>query len=475
MKSRGYKLLALLLVASAIVVAVVATSFILFERDSVTVLNANPYPCVVAVRYEAASNDWRTVGWMRLEPGERRSVSATFYRVSPQFYVAAESRDPGLLRWLSESADGIIYFNGDEGVAGGAPKDRDVNLEETGPVGVELEEVKFSRAKAGEEIYILTDPLFHDAVLRNEGAAIQTEDEGFELIREKASTLHESLRRQKLFEETFKSEKDFPFAFEFSMTDAPDERGFMYLGVTLTGVRSHTLHGDEIQLRDGDLLVGLGLGEGPVTPIFSPADAYTVLHEHGTNMENGGVTKPLHFLVARSNEVLEVESFFLFNPGFDWPDTEGEALVGGFLNSATLGFWATIKGAFSKDPKAAWKETQRLSRQKQFFASSARVGEVAGFFLPTPTKLLTLGKVARGGRLLRTTRAAVRGLGVELMKIAVYTYNTRMPAPHTKRLNAEELRRMFPDVIGVHLLSGVLRSGVEPAFKLKKRTFGRTR
>jgi hypothetical protein len=474
MKLKGLKFPVLLLVVVVTAVAASATAIILFERSAITILNANPYPCVVAVRYEVAPSDWRTVGWMRLEPGERKRVAATFYRVTPQFYVAAESRDMELLKWLSETGEGVIYFSGDEAVKGSAPKNRDLDAEGAAANGG-FEEIEFSRAKAGEDIYVLTDALFHDAILRNEEAEIGTEEEGFELIREKAGNLYKSLHRQKRFEETFKSEKDFPFAFEFAMSDAPAERGFMYLGVTLSNVLPHTLHGDKTQLRGGDVLVGIRSGEEEVTPIYTPADAYTALHAHGVDTEKGGISKPLHFLVIRDNELLQIESYFLFNPAFDWPETEGEAFTGAFTNSLLMGFRAEVVGFFSDDPQASWKETQRLKRLSQFFPDSTTAGDLLGILVPTPTKVLKLGKVARGGRLLRSTRAAAQGLSIELLRVAVYSYKTSMPAPQSKKLTPGDLRDLFPGAMGINLIRGAGRDHAEPSFKLRKRTFGHTR
>lgn len=437
------------------------------------VLNANPYPCAFAVKYEAAPNDWQTVGWMQLAPGERKTVTATFYRVKPQFFVAAESRDPELLKWLSETGDGVIHFITEGAIAGNLPKHRDIDLKQPDAVNAEVQEVKFSPVKADEEIHILTDELFHNAILLNEGAEVANEEEGFELIREKATNLSESLHRQKRFEETFKSEKDFPFAFEFNMTD-DNEQGFMYIGVTLSNVRSHTLHGDEIQLRNGDVLIGIGSGEEPVTPIYAPADAYIALHEHGLDAENGGITKPLTFVVMRENELLQIESYFLFNPAFDWEEVSaGRAFVENALNSLTLGFWSELSSDTSKDPQAAWKKTQARYRMKQFHPGASNLGDLLGLLAPTPTKFIKLGKWAMGGRLLSSS--VVRGISIELLRVAIYTYKVGVPSTRTKKLTLDDIRYLFPGTHGINLVRGVYKGGSEPTFKLRKRTFGWTR
>lgn len=473
MNSKRKTIVLLASVGSAIIAGAIIW-FTLFERAEKTILNANPFPCAMAVKYEAAPNDWKTVGWMQLAPGERKTVSATFYRVKPQFFVSAESRVPGLLKWLSETDDGVIHFKGDEAISGNLPKNRDIDLEQQTDSGsVELEEVKFGSAAADEELHILTVPLFHDAILRNEGAEVANEEEGFALIREKAANLFESLHRQKRFEETFKSEKDFPFAFEFNMKD-DDEHGFMYLGVTLTDVRSHTLHGDEIKLRNGDMLIGVGSGEEPVTPVYAPADAYLALHEHALDTEKGGITKPLTFVVMREKELLQIESYYLFNPAFDWEEISAvRAFFENGLNSLALGLLPKILGLLSDDPKAAWKKSQQLYRMKQFYPRASAIGDIAGILVPIPIKILNLGKLAKGGQLLSSS--VVRGISIELLRVAIYTYNTSVPAPRTKMLTLDDIRNLFPAMNVINFVSGVYKNNVEPTFKLRKRAFGRMR
>src|SRR5262245_25432162 len=137
---RSIKLALLALALMAILLGSVWFAF--FKRESITVVNANPYPCVVAVRYRTTPNNWVTDGWFRLGPGERKTIKATFFRVKPEFFVTGESRDPVLLAWLTEGSDGMIYFVGDD-ANGQVPKNRDVNLAEVENKNVEFEEARF--------------------------------------------------------------------------------------------------------------------------------------------------------------------------------------------------------------------------------------------------------------------------------------------------------------------------------------------
>lgn len=462
-------------IAAALVLAVIVTAvivgFILFERRSITILNANPYPCVVAVRYRTAPNTWKTEGWIPLGPGERKTISAIFFRVNATFYVAGESRDQALISWLTEGGDGAIYFVGDD-LSAQLPKNRDINLAEGEDKDLELDEVKFIEAKADDEVHVLTDPLFHDAILRNDGAEPDDEETGYELIREKAVNLYDSLHRQKKFEETFKTESDVPFMFEFGMTDDA-ESGFMYLGVTLTEVLPQTLHGDEIQLRSGDVLIGIGSGDAPVTPIYAPADAYIALHEHGIDTENGGITNPLTFIVMRNSELLQVQSYYLFNPNFPWDDVSaGRAFLEGGADFLTLGFWPKIVGLVSSDPVASWKTSQRICRLKQFHPNATFAGHIATVIVPLPTKFLRFG---RGGWLARTfSSPVVEGLSVEVLRCAVYYYNTKVSTPQAKQTTNEELTRLFSLANPPNFIEGLDEDGSQPSFK-KRKAFGVTR
>ena len=454
-----------------VIVTAVIVGFILFERRSITLLNANPYPCVVAVRYRTAPNTWTTQGWIPLGPGERKTISATFFRVDATFYVAAESRDYALISWLTEGGNGAIYFGGDD-LSAQLPRNREINLAEVEDQNPELDEVKFSEAKADDEVHVLTDPLFHDAILRNDGAELDDEETGYELIREKAVNLYDSLRRQKKFEETFKAESDVPFTFEFGMTDDA-ESGFMYLGVTLTQVLPQTLHGDEIQLKPGDVLIGIASGDAPVTPIYASADAYIVLHEHGVDTEKGGITNPLTFIVMRNGELLQVQSYYLFNPNFPWDDVSaGRAFFEGGADFLTLGFWPSIVGLFSSDPVASWKTSQRLCRLKQFHPDATFAGHVATVVVPLPTKFLRLG---RGGWLARTLSSpVVEGLSVELLRCAVYYYNTKVPTPKAKQTTNEGLTKLFALANPPNFIEGLNEDGIQLSFK-KRKAFGVTR
>ncbi|HEX8197672.1 MAG TPA: hypothetical protein VF571_15875 [Pyrinomonadaceae bacterium] len=469
------KLGAVLAAGIGLVLVAATFWFSLFETAEIVVLNPNPYKSSVAVRYEAAPGDWQTISWVALAPGEKRTFSATVFRVEPQFFVAAESHDKQLLNWLLETGD-TIYFGGDgETVSGRLPKNRDVDSEQTDSAALELEEteeVQFSLAKTGE-IYVLTDPLFSEAILSNDGLEINGEDEGFELIAQKARSLHESLHRQKRFEETFKSEADFPFAFEFALTDE-ETNGFMRLGTNLKDVQSHTLHGDEIMLRDGDVLIGIkSEADDDFTPTYSPADAYLTLHEHSLNAD-GGITKKLHFLVVRDGELLQIESYYLFNPDFDWDDeTDGQAFFDGAMNSISLGTWAQIYGFFSNDPQASWKKTQQIYRAKQLRPGAAQIGEIAGLLVPLPTKILKIGGLARGGRMLGSSRAMAEVVGIEAFKFVVYSYNTSVSNPQSKTLTSENVRLLLPDVGGITLIQGTEIGGDKPILKLKKPSFGR--
>lgn len=458
--------LLMLMILTGVIVCV-----ILFERTEKTILNANPYPCSVAVKYQSAPNTWKTIGWLQFRPGERKTVTATFFWVEPKFFVAAESHDAKLLSFLTEGGDGTVYFVGND-ISGHAPKNRDIDLAEVEDENeVELEEIGFVRATAGEEIYILTDRLFQDAVLRNDGTEVGDEEEGFELIREKATHLYESLHRQKQFEETFKSESDYPFQFEFNMTDDP-EQGFMYLGVTLTDVRSETLHGDQIQLRNGDVLIGIGSGEKPVTPIYATADAYIALHEHALDTENGGITKPLKFIIMRDKQLLQIESFYLFSPDFNWDDVSaGRAFFENGVNSLTLGFWPRIVAAFSDDPHALWKTNERLGRLKQFHPNATAIGGIVGLVAPTPTKFFKIGKGLMARRLLSST--VVNGISVEFLRLAVYTHNTSFPTPQSKQSTTNDLSKLF-STTPLNFVEGLYEEGVEPTFKPRSRGFGVT-
>jgi hypothetical protein len=458
--------------ASVLMLAVPILCLTLFERRSITILNANPYPCVVAARYRTAPNTWNTVGWFPLGPGERKTISAIFFRVKPEFYVAAESRDRALLSWLTQGGDGVIYFVGDD-LSAQLPKNRDINLAEVEDKNLELEEAKFSRAKTDDEIHLLTDPLFHDAILRNEGVNYDEEEKGYELIREKAVQLYDSLHRQKRFEETFKTESDYPFKFEFGITDEA-EYGFMYLGVTLTEVLSHTLHGDEIQLKTGDVLIGIGSGDDPVTPIFAPADAYVALHEFALDSENGGITNPLTFIVMRNGELLQVQSYYIFNPNFMWDDVSaGRAFLEGGADFLTLGLWPRLVGLFSSDPKAAWKTSQRLCRLKQFHPGATFAGQIATVMVPLPTKFLRIG---RGGWLAKTfSSPVVEGISVELLRAAIYKYSTSVSSPQAKPTTNNDLTKLFASANPPNMIEGLNEEGVEASFKQRRHAFGVTR
>lgn len=455
-----------------VVLTVPIACLILFDLESITILNTNPYPCVVAVRYQSSPTNWETVGWFPLGPGERKSISVTFFRVKPAFYVTAESRDRALLSWLIADGKGVIYFVGDD-QSGQLPKDRELNLAEVEDQNPELEEIKFREVKTHDEIFLLTDPLFHDAVLRNEGAENNDEEAGYELIREKALNLYESLHRQKRFEETFKVDSDYPFKFEFLMTDDP-ETGFMYLGVTITDVLSHTLHGDEIQLRAGDILLGIGSGDKPVTPVFAPADSYVTLHEHALDTENGGIINPLTFIVMRNGELLQIQSYYIFNPNFSWDDVSAvRAFFEGGADYLTFGLlWPTIVSIFSSDPVADWKTTQRLCRLKQFHPNATVAGHIATVVVPLPTRFLRIG---RGGWLARTfSSPVVEGLSVELLRAVVYKYTTKVASPETKQTSNDYLTKLFASANPPDIFEGLSADGTELSFRDRQRAFGVT-
>src|SRR5690348_14502674 len=153
--TRNIRSIKLAILALTLVVITVTTIwFAFFERESITVLNANPYPCVVAVKYRKTPNTWVTEGWFRLGPGERKTINATFFRVKPEFFVTAESYDRALVSWLTEGGDGVIYFLGDDS-SSQLPKNREINLNQVEDKNVDLEEARFKKVAADDEVHLL--------------------------------------------------------------------------------------------------------------------------------------------------------------------------------------------------------------------------------------------------------------------------------------------------------------------------------
>jgi hypothetical protein len=199
------------------------------------------------------------------------------------------------------------------------------------------------------------------------------------------------------------------------------------------------------------------------------------LYDHALD-EDKGITSALRFTVIRSDEVLQIESYYLFNPNYPWHETETSAFLNHLANSALLGFWAEVKAFFSGNYKKSHYQTvQKLARLKQFHPSAASVGAFAGFFVPSPLTFLRLGKVARGGRVLGAVKTAALVTTFELAELAIYTYKTAPPDRSTEEI-LRDIQAWVPTSLTIGLASGVFRGGGKPAINSRgKRSNGKIR
>jgi hypothetical protein len=379
-----------------VVIMAIVVDASLFKARDLTIFNSNPNEVVAAVRYEQSAGDWKTLGWFKSGPGERKTFTVRFYRITPQFWVYAESNDANLMNWLPKEATKgesgkAVFSNNDNFVVASVPVDRGADIASP---GVELEELKFGHinlAGSTEGLDILSDPRFESVILDEPLLPNEEQRQPLEIIAHRSEALSESLKRQQQFDLLFRNpQHQYPYELEFELSEEDDDQiGFMRPGVKISDVEAQTLHGDAIQIKEGDVLLAVNK-----TPVFAPADAYMALHQHASDFANGGIAVPLNYTVRRGAEILEIPSYYRFNRSYPWDDTAVSAFFNSLMNVGLLGFWGEAKALFSDDyTRSKWETIQALARLTQFFPRASFAGALAGLVVPSPLTIVKLGKM----------------------------------------------------------------------------------
>src|ERR1044072_9177225 len=180
-------------------------------------------------------------------------------------------------------------------------------------------------ADSTETVHILSDPKFESIVFDD----IHEKGKRFiEIVTRRSKVLSDSLRRQQEFDNSFPHpERQFPFEFEFELTEqTDDEEEFYRPGATITNVKAETLYGDPVQFENGDTLLSIQ-DDVSNTTVLAPADAFMALFRHASDSQHGGIAKPLTLVVGRGAEVLDIASYYRFNRGYPW----GDSALGAFF------------------------------------------------------------------------------------------------------------------------------------------------
>lgn len=463
-----------------------------------TVYNANPYPIQIFTKVQASPGKWVEDGFRTLQPAEKFTYEIQFSGIEPKFYVygVSHSEAAEMIDFLNElSGDELpeVVFSGSEDDATSlvfeVSKDKkliyDSQSDKTGepvPVPVETEEVIFATARMSENnqeaSFIASDPIFQQSLFNKFTLGGKGNEEEFYAEHKKnILSLEAAIKRQMAFHKSFPDpERNYPFQPEFEIVD---ENGPLQGGVLIKNVDKETIFGDENLLEDGDILISISGSDG-ITEIYSAECVYQAIYAHGMTQETGGIKNPLSYVVIRHDQVLEINSYYLFNPYYSKYQKTNPLVAAcfGALNSWSLGFFPTVAAFFQwlftmgekVFSNTKWEILQYITMLSQLHPQAFSWGEIVGFIAPSPVQIFVLGKIGGKGVLGMLTSVAINS-AVEVGEIAIYEYNQAPPTRSNEQL-LSNIKTYVPYIAAFSIAGGVLRSGVLPSLSTTRSGFG---
>ena len=322
---------------------------------------------------------------------------------------------------------------------------------------------------SGEAFFLFQDPYL--PYLSNTAGLSQ----GGELatILSRARQLGRAIERQRTFRSRFPSDKDVPYLLGVGTRD---KNGRTELGVVVTSVTPTDIFGDPSVFKVGDIIIALSGRGGELESVFSGEDLSSLLYDHATDTDHGGISVPVKFALIRgSNQVTgittyrfnlacvqcfpagELSDFHAFLQGaFNAWSLSNEAWLEVILTDA----YKWITGQTINDmTRDHWYLVQRNARLIQYAPKATKYGETLAFysFIPSAPRLI-VGRFLARTVLMEGSTALLTNVALDTAENATWLVLTSNPT-HSAEDIREDVVNAAPQAaamsLGMNVVVGI--------------------
>jgi hypothetical protein len=450
------------------------------HHSTLLLVNETPFYVSAVVHISIDTEHDRTDGWYTLMPGEKKQLSYAFPS-QVTFQVFGETRSPDNVRWVHSgaNAEATLYFEGSEddpsslhSISRDVPSYTTVStvpLSHQTPV---TESVAFAPAtvsETGSSSFVFQDP-YVPYLTDTSGLS---EDAAMSVIVSRARQLGRAIERQRVFRSRFRSDKDVPYLLGVG---TKDKNGRTELGVVVTSVNPTDIFGDPSVFKVGDIITALSGRGGELEPVFSNEDLLSLLYDHATDIDHGGISVPVKFVLIRgSNQVTGITTFH-FNLACAQCFPAGElsdfhAFLQGAFDAWTLGNEAWLEVILTDAYKWVtgqpinditrdhWLLVQRNARLVEYAPVATKWGRNIAFysFLPSAPRLLVSRLLARTA-LLEGSTALLTNVVLDTAENATWLVLTASPT-HSREDIREDVVTAAPQAaitsLGMNVAIGI--------------------
>lgn len=340
----GYTLL-LLVVGIPMVLGVWAYRSFFYRNVELSLFNNTPYEIEYVLAHPISKTEWKTGGWYTLQPGEHlKFQNADHPRdVEPEYYLYAYTTNREFVQWLhksdfQENSEPVILWQGNDIQRRVANQKLDFTTDPNGraeyPSGsysVGMMKIPNALGENGKDKENKFAWIFRAPVRFKNIELTGNDQDSVAKASIEAKQLADSLHRQMKHQRTWHSYQSFPFHMGVHFVD---HNGRYEKGVTLIPSFSNLPTGQLMPFAERDILFALN-----ERPVYSSDDVTQILYEHGIDYENGGIERPLRFVILRNGETYSGQTTYWFDQSY-WMSRPSAPTEGGTL------LWSAWDGAF---------------------------------------------------------------------------------------------------------------------------------